>query len=504
MALLVLALLLTAPSAAQAATRHAAPGGAPDSPDCAAAAPCTLERAVNGAAPGDEVVVGPGTYRVAAPLKPAGALDLHGDRDHAWPRVVADASVKTALLTFRSGTLSHLWLETSIPKQPALTLQGGTADGVRLASTAGPGGAVAASKAGTALRNSVVTGATAGLTLSGTGDVGLRNVTAMASADDSIGIRADVDGSATVVNVIVRGAKRDIEGHKGTATAAFSNFRPGHSSGLDAGVGNQSAEPLFADADYRPAAGSPTIDAGALDALATSPDPDGQPRALGGAPDIGAYEFVPVAAAPGGPGGGGTEQQMPEELRGVPAPKQGVSVVVAAARGAVRIRRPGAAAFEPLDTGTRVPVGSVLDARRGRVRLVSAIGGQGAVQSGVFWGSRFRATQRRRGGGMTTLTLRGPELRGCGRSRAGGAAIALASKKRRHVRSLWGRDHHGRFRTHGHDSVATARGTAWVTRDTCAGTRTRVRSGAVSVRDLGLHRRVLVEAGESYLARRRR
>jgi hypothetical protein len=101
---------------------------------------------------------------------------------------------------------------------------------------------------------------------------------------------------------------------------------------------------------------------------------------------------------------------------------------------------------------------------------------------------------------MTTLTLRGPELRGCGRTTA---KLAFASKKRRRSRSLWGRDHHGRFRTHGHDSVATARGTAWLTRETCAGTRTRVTDGAVAVRDLRRHRTVLVKAGHSYLARRR-
>jgi ferric-dicitrate binding protein FerR (iron transport regulator) len=189
---------------------------------------------------------------------------------------------------------------------------------------------------------------------------------------------------------------------------------------------------------------------------------------------------------------------MPKELRGVPFPKQGVSVVVAAARGHVRVRRPGDSRFVPLDAAGRVPVGSVLDARHGRVQLVSAVGS--GVQSGVFWGTRFRATQSRRGGGMTTLTLRGPELRRCGRTTA---KLAFASKKkRRRVRSLWARDRHGRFRTHGHDSVATARGTAWFTRETCAGTRTRVTRGAVSVRDLRRHRTVLVKAGHSYLARR--
>jgi hypothetical protein len=45
------------------------------------------------------------------------------------------------------------------------------------------------------------------------------------------------------------------------------------------------------------------------------------------------------------------------------------------------------------------------------------------------------------------------------------------------------------------------RGTRWLTRDTCAGTRTRVVAGAVAVRDLRRHRTVVVRKGHEYLAR---
>jgi hypothetical protein len=71
-------------------------------------------------------------------------------------------------------------------------------------------------------------------------------------------------------------------------------------------------------------------------------------------------------------------------------------------------------------------------------------------------------------------------------------------------RSLWGKDRHGRYRTHGQSSAATARGTRWVTTDTCTGTKTRVVEGAVAVRDFAKHRTVLVRAGHSYVARKRR
>ena len=99
---------------------------------------------------------------------------------------------------------------------------------------------------------------------------------------------------------------------------------------------------------------------------------------------------------------------------------------------------------------------------------------------------------------MTTLALRGGDFRSCRRA---GEAGERAPRRRSPVRSLWARDKGGRFRTHGNNSVATARGTAWVTRDRCDGTLTRVTEGAVSVRDPA-PRTVLVRAGHKYLARR--
>jgi hypothetical protein len=111
----------------------------------------------------------------------------------------------------------------------------------------------------------------------------------------------------------------------------------------------------------------------------------------------------------------------------------------------------------------------------------------------------FKAGQRRHGNGMTTLSLQGG--RPCP-----SASLAVASRKgkRKKRRGLWARDKGGLYRTRGNDSVATARGTAWLTKDRCRGTLTRVTHGAVSVRDLRAHKRVLVKAGHSYFARARR
>jgi hypothetical protein len=69
----------------------------------------------------------------------------------------------------------------------------------------------------------------------------------------------------------------------------------------------------------------------------------------------------------------------------------------------------------------------------------------------------------------------------------------------------WGRDRGGRFRTRGRTSVATVRGTAWLTEDRCEGTLTRVTEGAVHVRDVQRGGKArLVRAGRRLLVAKRR
>ena len=66
------------------------------------------------------------------------------------------------------------------------------------------------------------------------------------------------------------------------------------------GGGNRNAAPLFVDpthGDYREAEGSPTIDGGAPQEVG-SLDLAGGPRIIGGAPDMGAFEFVPGPPPP--------------------------------------------------------------------------------------------------------------------------------------------------------------------------------------------------------------
>jgi hypothetical protein len=183
-----------------------------------------------------------------------------------------------------------------------------------------------------------------------------------------------------------------------------------------------------------------------------------------------------------------------------PTPVLGKTVVVAPLGGTVKVKLPGSAAYTVLGAGGAVPTGSTVDTRAGEVRLITALPG-GKTQAAQFHGGVFRVRQSVASRGTTDIDLRGPALR-CATGKARASAAAAAKRKPR-KRKLWGQDKGGRYRTHGANSVATVRGTKWVTTDTCAGTRTTVTEGAVSVRDLRRKRSVLVRAGHSYVARPR-
>jgi hypothetical protein len=185
-----------------------------------------------------------------------------------------------------------------------------------------------------------------------------------------------------------------------------------------------------------------------------------------------------------------------------PKPVLGETVGAGPASGAISVRVPGSPGFVPLAGGAAIPAGSTVDARHGTVRIVTAVGDSGATQSASFRGAKFKVIQRKRARGLTDIVLRGGNFAACGATPGHARVLATAARKRRHVvRRLWGRDHHGRFRTHGRHSVAAVRGTVWIVADRCDGTRTSVKRGAVSVRDLGRHRTVHVRAHHHYLAR---
>jgi hypothetical protein len=197
----------------------------------------------------------------------------------------------------------------------------------------------------------------------------------------------------------------------------------------------------------------------------------------------------------------------PDLISGPPATAAdaalGKAVVVGAREGIVKVKVRGADGYSVLGPGAAVPVGSVVDATNGTVRLTTAVGD--GTQDALLRGAKFEVRQTRAGRGMTDIVLRGGDFSACRREGATTAHAARSTRRPRKTRrSLWAKDDSGRFRTHGRHSVATVRGTEWRTTDTCRGTTTSVRRGAVLVRELRSGRRVLVRAGERHFARARR
>lgn len=169
-----------------------------------------------------------------------------------------------------------------------------------------------------------------------------------------------------------------------------------------------------------------------------------------------------------------------------------------------RFRLPESSRFVPLAGTLTIPFGSTVDPGAAIARVTTRQRRGGSSQQSEFWGGAFTVTQDRSRRPVTVITLRGGDFSKCSAAAiAGRGAHAAQSGPRRRV---WGREDGGkrhRVRTKGRWSVGSVRGTKWLTEDRCDGTLTRVVSGSVSVRDLGLRRTVIVRAGERYLARAR-
>lgn len=216
----------------------------------------------------------------------------------------------------------------------------------------------------------------------------------------------------------------------------------------------------------------------------------------------------------GGAGGGGGIGSTTEP----PAPPvAGESVVVREIRGQVTVRLPAArraaglaaggpfagtsqAGFVPLTGAANIPVGAIVNAARGTVRLTAEQApGTGQLREVDASAGQFQINQARSRRPVTELSLNGGSFRRlCGRAKPARAAGSARRVRRLRVNGR------GRFRTRGRYSTTVVRGTDWDTIDRCDGTLTRVRVGVVTVRDLVRRRTIRVAAGRSYLAARRR
>ena len=183
---------------------------------------------------------------------------------------------------------------------------------------------------------------------------------------------------------------------------------------------------------------------------------------------------------------GATQQPTPTPTP-TPTPVPGKTVVGRPVSGKVLVKVPGKG-FVQLDGTQSIPLGSTIDTKKGTISLTAKAGQTATFHDGIFKLTQTKTT--------TDLTLTEP-LAKCPKRGAHAAA------KKPKTRKLWGNGS-GSFRTRGQYSAATVRGTEWLVQDSCAGTRTRVRKGVVSVRDNVKGKTSILRAGKTYLARPRR
>ena len=186
----------------------------------------------------------------------------------------------------------------------------------------------------------------------------------------------------------------------------------------------------------------------------------------------------------------------------VPPPVFAKSVDVTPISGSVLVEVPGTKTFVKLTQPSQIQVGSIIDARHGRVRI-TIVDRNGKLWSSDFYEGVFQITQLAKDKGVANLKLVFGNFKACPKVGAAGAnAAARKLKPTTSVRHLWGSGQ-GPFRTTGRFASATIRGTTWDTDDRCDGTLVKVSAGAVLVRDFTKtrHNTVVVKARHQYLAR---
>ncbi len=318
--------LLCAPAAA-ATTRFASPTGAGPSGagGCLQANPCAIEPAIEDAAvvDGDEVVLFPGPYNVAAAtLTVSDAITIR-PRD-AGTRPVISGTDDTVLSLNDDATVRDVAIQNTTATGNGAALTAFAANPlvervvVESTITAGTTGQSACILFDGTLRDSVCR-----MIESSTSNFGVALGTTIATPTGTFTprfVNVTAVGSGSITNLIARSASPNINiavtaqnviapaviadannqaGSSASVTLANSNFQS--STPLNGGTAtapntgtNQNAAPLFVNAangDFRQAVGSPTINAGATDAFLGTQDLDFEARSQGANPDIGADEF---------------------------------------------------------------------------------------------------------------------------------------------------------------------------------------------------------------------
>lgn len=159
----------------------------------------------------------------------------------------------------------------------------------------------------------------------------------------------------------------------------------------------------------------------------------------------------------------------------------------------------------PLTEARQLPVGSQVDARAGKLKLITAAGVRGKTFRGDFDSGLFEVLQslgRHVPRGQTTLKMLENTFKGApsfSECTSVGKASAAAHKLSKRIINLLKGSAHGRFVTRGRFSAATVRGTVWGVQDRCDGTLTVVQRGTVLVTNFRTRKTVAVTTGHTLL-----
>ncbi len=317
---------------ASAVTRYAEPGAGGANPACPQSDPCDLEEAVESAAAGDEIVVLTGSYTMTTPLNINGiGTTVHGEAGQ--PRPVLQTSGFTGISLGNTGaTLRHFAIEHT-GSGPSLSSIG-EVERVVVRATTNAADTACDLGLSALLRDSfcsIATGTAPAIRVieagAFTNAAGLRNVTAVSAGGFGLIARAQTGFDLTVnakATIVRGGGGTDVRAETDGAASTTATVVLDHSNYATTSTGtagvitpagsgtNQTAAPLFVNSstgDFHQVVGSPSINAGALDAFSGAADIDDELRTQGIAPDIGADEFdelAPLVSITAGPGEGET------------------------------------------------------------------------------------------------------------------------------------------------------------------------------------------------------
>jgi hypothetical protein len=157
--------------------------------------------------------------------------------------------------------------------------------------------------------------------------------------------------------------------------------------------------------------------------------------------------------------------------------------------GDVFIKLPGSDKFVKLTEDMLIPMGTIIDATKGKAHLTFD-NGDGTTQDGIFWEGVFQVSQGSGTPPITIIKLRDDLVKQAGTARATSALVsasvadsfeAWTSRRRgKKKNGVWG-DAKGRFRTSGKGGSASVNGTRWYVADYTYGALFKVARGKVTV-----------------------